>query len=70
MYPIGLTTLCKKHTEGVPTVAQWVKNLTAAAPGRCGGMGLNLRQRSGLKDLALQWLGFNPWPWKFRMPWV
>ena len=62
---------------GVPVVAQWVKNPSAAAQ-----VAVKVQVRSpsptGLKDLALPqlwcrlqlWLGFSLWPRNFHMPWV
>ena len=55
---------------GVPTVAQWAKNLTAAARVAAQLWVPSLDQCSGLKDPALLqlWcrlqlqLGFSPWP--------
>ena len=38
---------------GVPTVVQWVKNLTAAAQVAMEGWVQSLAQRSGLKDSLL-----------------
>ena len=56
---------------GVPTVAQWVKNLTAVAWVTAEVWVPSLAWHSGLTDLALLqlqhrsqlwWLRFNPWP--------
>ena len=60
----------------VPTMAQWVKNLTAAARVPLKAQVRFPTWGSGLKDLALLqlrcrsqlWLGFNPWPRNFHMP--
>ena len=56
--------------KGIPTVALWVNNLTAAAwPTVKVWFGSSARH-SGLKDLALSQLqlGLNPWSGKFHMP--
>ena len=57
---------------------QWVENLTAAAWVTAEVQVQSPAQCNGLKDpvlpqlwLGLQlWLGFNPWPRNFHMPWV
>ena len=56
----------------LPIVAQWVKNLTAAAWVAVKVWAQSLTQCSGLKDLVLLqlWLGFNSWPRNFHMIWV
>ena len=63
---------------GVPTVMQWVKNLTAVALVTAKAQVVSLAQCSGLKDLALPqlwhrlllWLRFSPWLGNFHMPQV
>ena len=47
---------------GVPTVVQWVKNLIVAAQVVAEARIQSLVQHSGLNDLQLLQLGFNPWP--------
>ena len=44
-------------------MAQWVKNLAAAAQVTVEGQVWSPARHSGLKDRALLWLwlGFNPW---------
>ena len=64
--------------QGVPTVAQWDKNPTAAARVTTEVRVQSPAQDSGLKDLALPqllhrlqlWLRFCPWPKNFHMMWV
>ena len=59
-------------------MAQWVKNLIAAAQVAVEGQVRYLAPCSGLKDLVLLqlwcrlqlWLGFGPWPGNFCMQWV
>ena len=59
-------------------LVQWVKNLTAAAGVTAEARVQSPAQHNGWKDLALPWLqhrsqpwlGFNPWPGNFHMPWV
>ena len=60
-----------KSVKGVPTVTQWIKNLTAAAQVAVEVVS-SQTQQGGLKDLALLqlWLRFSPWPGNFHMPWV
>ena len=61
----------------VPTMVQWVKNLTAAACVPEEVCFCYLSQHRGLKDPAfpqlqcrtVMWLRFNPWPRNFHMPW-
>ena len=57
---------------GVPTVVQWVKNLTAAAQVTAEVRVRPLAQCNGLKELAWQQLRlrFNPWPRNVHMPQV
>ena len=54
----------------VPTVVQWVKNLTVAAQVTAEVWVQSLTQCSGLKDLALLQLQlrFDPWPGNFHRP--
>ena len=60
----------KQAKEGVPAVAQWVKNLTIAAQVAVEVWVRSLAQRSGLRYPALLWvwhrpqlcLRFKPWP--------
>ena len=61
-----------KEGEGVPSVAQWVKNPSAAAWVVAEAPILFLVWPSRLKDLALPQLQlrFSPWPRSFHMPWV
>ena len=59
-------------------MAQWVKNLIAVAQVIAEGQIRSLAWCSALKDPTLPqrwhrlqlWLGFNPWPENFHMPWV
>ena len=59
-------------------MAQWVKNLTAAAPGAAELRVHSLALQSGLRDPALLqlqhrsllWLGFSSWPRNLHRPWV
>ena len=61
---------------GVPTVVQWVKNLTVMAWVAAEAQVQYPAWHSGLKDLAMPklqhrlklWLGFNSWPGKFHVP--
>ena len=57
---------------GVPTVVQWVKNLTTVAPITAEVRVQSLAQHGGLKDLVLLqlWLGFDLWPRNFHILWV
>ena len=63
---------------GVPTVAEWVNNLTAAAGVNGEAEVQSVAQGRELKKLALLqlqhrsqlWIGFNPWPENFHMPLV
>ena len=61
-----------KENPGVPTVVQWIKNLTAVAQVAVEAWVQSLAWHSGLKEPALQqlWLGFKPWLRNFHMPWV
>ena len=58
--------------SGVPTVAQWIKNLTAGAWVTVVAQARSSGHCSGLKDpmLLWLWLGFNPWPRNFHMLWM
>ena len=59
-------------------MVQWVKNPNATAWITEEAWDRSPAQHSGLKDPALPqlwcrsqlWLGFNPWPRNFHMPWV
>ena len=74
---MGQKTL-KTSGMGAPTVAQWVKNLTAVAWVAGEVQVPSPAWRHGLKDLALLqlqcslqlWLRFSPWPRNFHMLWV
>ena len=56
---------------GIPAVAQWVKNPTAAVQVAVEMQVPSSAQCSGLKDLALQLLqfGFIPWPRNIHKLW-
>ena len=56
----------KKIKLGIPTVAQWIKHLTAAAQVAAEVRVQSLVWHSGLKDMAL--FRFNPWPGNFHSP--
>ena len=62
--------------SGVPAVAQWVKNGTAAAQVTAEEQVQSLPRHNELKDLVLLQLQcrlqlrLNPWPGNFHMPWV
>ena len=68
----------ERERAGVPTVAQWVKNSTAAAWVAVEVWVQSPAWHSGLKDPVLWqlwlwsqvWLKFNPWPGNFHMLWV
>ena len=79
LYRLHLSnTLKKKKDHRVPSVAQWVKNLTAAAQVAVEARVRSLAWHDGLKDLVflqLQgqwqlWLRFTSWPGNFHIPWV
>ena len=63
-------------TVGVPAMAQWVKNPTAAAQVAAEAQVQSPAQGSGLKDPALLQCrlqlqhGFNPQPRESATPWV
>ena len=59
----------KTGFSGIPTVVQWVKNLTAVAKVASEACIKFLAPHSGLKDLALLqlWLRFSPWPGNFHV---
>ena len=72
---VAVCTLRSEASEetnpGVPAVAQWIKNLTAAAQVAVETRVQSLAQHSGLKYpamLQLQ-LRLNPWPRNFHKPW-
>ena len=62
---------CTKKTLGVPTVSQWVKNLTVVAWVTAEVWVWSLGWRSGVKDPVLPqlWLVFNPWPGNIHLQW-
>ena len=59
-------------------MVHWIKNPTEAAWVTAEVWVWSLAEHSGLKDLALLrlwhrsqlWIGFNPWPGNFHMPWM
>ena len=69
---MGLASL-NDSSPGVPSVVQWVRNLTVAAQVAAEEQVRALAGYSGLKDLALLqvWcrpqLRFSPWPGNFHM---
>lgn len=70
-----MNTLMLQKRYGVPAVAQWAKNLTAAAWVAVKVQIWSLARLSGLKDKVLRcgsqlWLGFSPRPGNFHMPQV
>ena len=75
---LNYSLLEEPSLPGVPTVVQWVKNLTAAAPVTAQAWIQSFTQHTSLKDLALLqmqcrlqlWLRFSPWPGNFHMSWV
>ena len=62
----------KKKKKKVREFLLWwlVKNPTAAAWVAVELWVISLALCSGLKDLALAWLGFSPWLGNFHMLWV
>ena len=68
-----------KNIMGVPTVVQWVKNLTKGAQVCCRGAGSIPSPVQWVKVYGLvvaKWqklylrLGFSPWARNFHMPWL
>ena len=65
-----MTRVLIRRQGGVPTVVQWVKNLTAVVQVAVEAQVLTLTGCRGLKALVLPqlwcslqlWLGFDPWP--------
>lgn len=62
----------QKRDLGIPTVVQWVKNMTAVAQVAAEAWVRSPAPCSELKDPVLLqlWLRFNLWPEHFHLPWV
>ena len=64
--------MTKEYILGGPTVAQWIKNLTAVAQVTAEAQVQSPAWHSEFKDPALPQLQleFNLWPGNFHMPWA